>query len=102
MLQLRPTCEHCQIALPPHSVDAVICSFECTFCQNCAYEVLHNVCPNCGGGFSARPIRPARPWKAPNFLGDAPASSVVVWHPVDLAMHDAFAASIKEISPEQR
>ena len=50
MLQLRPTCEHCNRALPPASTEARICSYECTFCATCVDTVLHNVCPNCGGG----------------------------------------------------
>ena len=58
MLELRPTCEHCNKALPPHSTDARICSYECTFCATCVDTLLSNVCPNCGGGFVPRPVRP--------------------------------------------
>ncbi len=58
MLQLRPVCENCGKALPPNSTEAMICSFECTFCQDCVEQTLLNVCPNCGGGFEKRPIRP--------------------------------------------
>lgn len=53
MLELRPTCEHCNRALPPASLEARICSYECTFCAACVEGVLGNVCPNCGGGFHA-------------------------------------------------
>jgi hypothetical protein len=59
MLALRPNCECCDNDLAPDSAEAVICSFECTFCRTCAEAVLHGVCPNCGGGLVARPIRPA-------------------------------------------
>lgn len=59
MLALRPNCECCDRDLPPESDVAVICSFECTFCRACADDVLHGVCPNCGGGFVPRPVRPA-------------------------------------------
>lgn len=59
MLQLRPNCECCDKALPPDSTEAVICTFECTFCTACADDVLRGRCPNCGGNFSGRPIRPA-------------------------------------------
>jgi len=59
MLELRPNCECCDRDLPPESRDAVICSFECTFCVRCAEERLHGRCPNCGGEFVRRPIRPA-------------------------------------------
>jgi len=57
-LELRPNCELCDRDLPPASPDARICSYECTFCVDCVDDVLHNVCPNCGGGFVPRPIRP--------------------------------------------
>ncbi|MBB4122096.1 DUF1272 domain-containing protein [Martelella radicis] len=59
MLELRPNCECCDRDLPPDSGEAMICTFECTFCRDCVDTVLHNVCPNCGGGFAPRPIRPA-------------------------------------------
>jgi hypothetical protein len=59
MLQLRPNCECCDCDLPPDSVDARICSFECTFCRVCADGVLRGRCPNCGGELVARPRRPA-------------------------------------------
>jgi hypothetical protein len=59
MLALRPNCECCDKDLPPASTEAMICTFECTFCRTCVDDVLHGVCPNCGGGFVPRPIRPA-------------------------------------------
>ena len=59
MLELRPSCECCDRDLPPESVDARICSFECTFCRSCAEEALMGRCPNCGGEFVPRPRRPA-------------------------------------------
>ena len=58
MLELRPNCECCNKDLPPESTDAVICSFECTFCITCATDILKGICPNCGGNFVQRPIRP--------------------------------------------
>ena len=64
MLELRPTCENCNKALPPDSLEARICTYECTFCPACVDNVLKNVCPNCGGGFVPRPIRPSKNWKA--------------------------------------
>jgi hypothetical protein len=60
MLEIRPNCENCNKDLPYDSSDAMICSFECTFCATCVADVLHNVCPNCGGGFERRPVRPAK------------------------------------------
>jgi hypothetical protein len=62
-LQLRPNCELCDKDLPPSATDAFICSYECTFCADCVSDVLHNVCPNCGGGFAPRPLRPAGEWR---------------------------------------
>ncbi|HDZ08284.1 DUF1272 domain-containing protein [Pseudohongiella sp.] len=69
MLELRPNCECCDKDLPPDSLEAVICTFECTFCKSCASGVLANQCPNCGGSFSPRPIRPV------SLLGKYPAST---------------------------
>ncbi|MEM8808072.1 MAG: DUF1272 domain-containing protein [Cyanobacteria bacterium P01_G01_bin.38] len=58
MLELRPNCECCDKSLPPESEDAVICTFECTFCKDCAETTLRGICPNCGGNLVSRPIRP--------------------------------------------
>lgn len=102
MLELRPTCEHCNTPLPPDSTQARICSYECTFCAHCVETVLHNVCPNCGGGFVPRPIRPAHNWKDNNFLGHDPASTTIKFRPVDAEAHARFAARLRELPPEQR
>jgi hypothetical protein len=59
MLILKPNCECCDRDLAPDSREAHICSFECTFCADCAEARLGGVCPNCGGELVARPIRPA-------------------------------------------
>ena len=75
MLDLRPNCECCDRDLPPDSSDAMICSFECTFCVECVAEKLKGVCPNCGGGFVPRPIRPAAK------LARFPASTKRVFKP---------------------
>jgi hypothetical protein len=102
MLELRPTCEHCNIPLPPSSLAARICSFECTFCAPCVEGVLHDVCPNCGGGFTARPVRPIRDWKGGNFLGGYPASTRVKHRPVDPAAHAELVAALDGVPPRQR
>ncbi|MGH1362800.1 MAG: DUF1272 domain-containing protein [Calditrichia bacterium] len=60
MLELRPNCECCDKDLPADSFEARICSFECTFCSECVESVLNNTCPNCGGNFVPRPIRPEK------------------------------------------
>ncbi|WP_223576880.1 DUF1272 domain-containing protein [Kangiella taiwanensis] len=102
MLELRPTCEHCNKLLPPESTEAMICTFECTFCRDCVDDILFNVCPNCGGGFTPRPIRPQINWKDGNCLTRHPASIKVVHKPVDPIEHRTFAKAIKKISPEWR
>jgi len=58
VLELRPNCECCDKDLPPEAPDALICSFECTFCSACAAERLGGRCPNCGGELLRRPVRP--------------------------------------------
>ena len=101
MLELRPNCECCGCDLPP-AADARICSFECTFCAACVETKLAGVCPNCGGGFVPRPVRPARNLKGDNFLGKHPASTVVRHRPVDVEAHARFVASLRGLPPERR
>jgi hypothetical protein len=93
-LELRPTCEHCATPLPADSTEAMICSYECTFCRPCVEDVLLGVCPNCGGNFVPRPIRPAVAWRPGASLADAPASARVVHKPVDPTEHRAFAERV--------
>jgi hypothetical protein len=81
MLQMRPNCECCDVDLPPECREARICSFECTFCADCASERLGGKCPNCGGELFARPTRAAA------LLGSFPASSERV-----VKSHEACAA----------
>ena len=102
MLELRPSCEHCNKDLPPAAADARICSYECTFCVACVDGVLANVCPNCGGGFEKRPVRPARNWKNNNYLGSDPARTEPRHRPVDAAAHAVFAAQFRALAPEER
>jgi hypothetical protein len=71
-LELRPNCEYCDKDLPPHAVEARICTFECTFCADCVETKLYNVCPNCGGGFTPRPVRPAKGMARRTFGRQAP------------------------------
>jgi hypothetical protein len=101
-LQLRPNCEYCDKDLPPNATDARICSYECTFCADCVETKLHNVCPNCGGGFAPRPIRPSKPWR-PGLCTEAqPPSNKRVhleFSHEDMAEH---SARIRNIPPEER
>ena len=75
MLMLKPSCECCDRDLPPDSLEAMICSFECTFCRACVEARLAGRCPNCGGGLEKRPIRPA------SRLAKFPPSVVRVFKP---------------------
>jgi uncharacterized protein len=102
MLELRPTCENCNRALPPASLEARICTYECTFCADCVDGLLCNVCPNCGGGFMPRPIRPATNWKNDNFLGKDPATTKVKHRPVDAAVHARFLMVLRTLPPQDR
>jgi hypothetical protein len=101
-LELRPNCEYCDKDLPSRATDARICSFECTFCADCVATKLHNVCPNCGGGFCPRPIRPATAWRPGVSLERRPASTrrVHLSHSLDdIAAH---IARIRDVAPEDR
>jgi len=101
-LQLRPNCEYCDKDLPPNATEARICSYECTFCADCAENKLYNVCPNCGGGFTARPIRPATERR--------PGVCVAKHTPSDKRVHlkysledvAALSAKLRNIRPEDR
>ena len=75
MLELRPNCECCDKDLAPDSMQARICTFECTFCADCAQHTLHGTCPNCGGNLVPRPIR------TPAMLAKYPASTKRVLKP---------------------
>ncbi len=83
MLALRPSCECCDRDLPPDSRDAMICSFECTFCRDCVEGILQGRCPNCGGELVRRPIRP------PAKLEKYPPSSQRIFKPEGCAAASA-------------
>jgi len=102
MLELRPNCEYCDKDLPPASSQARICTYECTFCAGCVDTVLSNVCPNCGGGFVARPVRPRTARRDGVSLGYQPASlerKCLSYSQEDI---ETFVASIREIPPATR
>jgi hypothetical protein len=101
-LELRPNCEFCDVNLPTNSLAARICTYECTFCADCVENKLHNVCPNCGGGFASRPIRPATEWRPGLSVAKRPPSTKRVhlsYSLDDIAKH---SARIKDIPPENR
>lgn len=93
MLEIRQSCENCDKSLPNDSNEAMICSYECTFCKDCVENVLENVCPNCGGGFEKRPTRPNEQLKK------YPARSDKVYKPVEM---NQFLKTNKEIDPRKR
>ena len=102
MLQLRPNCEYCDKDLPAHSTEACICSYECTFCRHCVETVLENVCPNCGGGFSPRPIRPQKARREGVSLHLQPASKQRVNRSLSEDEVRSFCQAISGIKPENR
>ena len=101
-LELRPNCECCDKDLPPHSTEARICSYECTFCSTCVDTVLHDVCPNCAGGFVPRPIRPATEWRPGLSVAKRPPSTTR--HNLSFSLEEISAHSmrIREIPPAMR
>jgi uncharacterized protein len=101
-LQLRPNCEYCDKDLPPDSTQARICSYECTFCADCVETRLGNVCPNCGGGFAPRPIRPAREWRPDTCVAKQPPSDKRVHLKYSIEDVAAHSARIRDIPPEER
>ncbi len=102
MLELRPNCELCDKDLPPDAADARICSYECTFCAACVDDVLHDVCPNCGGGFQPRPIRPRRAWRDGTGLEHDPAGTRRRRTRYTRGEFDTFTAGIRAIPPAER
>ena len=101
-LELRPNCEYCDRDLPPESGLAMICTYECTFCADCVERHLNNVCPNCGGGFSPRPIRPATEWRPELSVKHQPPSTKR--HRLSYARDNiaAHSARIRDIPPQRR
>jgi len=101
-LELRPNCEYCDRDLPANSTLAFICSYECTFCADCVETKLYNVCPNCGGGFVPRPIRPANEWRPGVSVARQKPSSHRVHLSYSIADIAAHSMRIKAIPPADR
>ena len=102
MLDLRPNCELCDVDLPPDSPDARICTYECTFCASCVETVLHDVCPNCGGNFQPRPIRPARAWREGTGLENDPAGTRRRRTRYTSDEVEALSLELRNVPPAQR
>lgn len=96
MLELRPVCESCGKKLPNESKAAMICTFECTFCTDCVNTILNNVCPNCGGGFEKRPVRPKE------MLVKYPGKTEEYVNPVNMEKFIRLLEAKKGIRPEDR
>ena len=102
MLEIRPNCEYCDKDLAPDALDAKICTYECTFCADCVDTKLSNVCPNCGGGFAPRPIRPTTARRDGLSVNHQPPSQDRVhlsYPPAEVAQ---FAAQHRDVPPEER
>jgi hypothetical protein len=96
MLEIKPVCENCGKQLPYDSTEAMICTFECTFCKDCVDEVLFNVCPNCGVGFEKRPVRPS------GLLKKHPVGTEEFLLPVNKEKFKALLDKYKEVDPDKR
>jgi hypothetical protein len=96
MLEIKPICENCGKPLPNGSTEAMICTFECTFCKDCVDSVLFNVCPNCGGGFERRPVRPS------HLLEKYPVNKIEYLKPVDMDKFKTLLDKYKGIKPIDR
>ena len=102
MLELRPNCECCDLDLPPGASEAMICTYECTFCADCVEDILQNVCPNCGGGFVPRPIRPQKAWRPGTGLVNNPPGIKRRHTKYSREELKAFAAELRGTPPEKR
>jgi len=101
-LALRPNCEYCDCDLPPDDTRARICSYECTFCAGCVEQHLRNVCPNCGGGFAPRPIRPRTEWRPGLSVGQRPPSDKRVHLSYGKEEIRAFSERVAAIPSDRR
>jgi hypothetical protein len=80
----------------------MICTYECTFCKDCVDKTLNNVCPNCGGGFCQRPLRPKKAWRPTTGLVNHPQSAKrrhTKYSHEELA---AFSKTISHLAPKDR
>ncbi len=96
MLEIRPICENCGKALPNESDEAMICTFECTFCIDCVVNILFNVCPNCGGGLEKRPTRPKE------LLTKYPTKTEELLQPINAEKFKAVLAKYQNTEPRKR
>ncbi len=96
MLELKPVCENCSKEMPFNSAEAMICTFECTFCKDCVENILFNVCPNCGGGFEKRPARPK------GLLNKYPASGKIFTKSIQAEEFAILLKKYRNVDPSKR
>lgn len=96
MLEIKSNCENCGKLLPNESSEAMICTFECTFCKDCVENILYYVCPNCGGGFEKRPARPK------DKLKKYPPSTKEYTKPVDMKEFKLLLDKYKDVDSRNR
>jgi len=102
MLEIRPNCECCDKDLAPDSTEAMLCTYECTFCAPCVNDILENVCPNCGGGFFPRPIRPKVARRTGVSVNHQTPSVERIHTKYSIEELKAFSQKIKHIKAEDR
>lgn len=102
MLILKPNCECCNASLPANSSQAYICTYECTFCEDCLTGILQGVCLNCGGDLQKRPIRPAKAYRPGLGLQHHSASEEKVIGRLSEQEITTFVDKIKHIPVYQR
>jgi hypothetical protein len=100
MLEIRPTRENCNKTLPNETTEAMICTFECTFCEDCVKNVLKNVCPNCGGG-EKRPVRPAN-CATKICVTNYPVSGLIKHRPVNWEKYSVIQDIFINTSPHKK
>ncbi|MBL0332043.1 MAG: DUF1272 domain-containing protein [Chlorobi bacterium] len=93
MLEIRQNCENCDKSLANESNEAMICTYECTFCAECVETILENVCPNCGGGFEKRPTRPK------NQLEKYPTRKDKILKPIEF---NKYIETNRNVNPRER
>ncbi len=95
-MEIRTSCEHCDKALPNGAADAMICTFDCTFCKTCVDTILENVCPNCGGGLVHRPTRPSY------HMEKHPVRADKVFKPINMDTFVPIRERLKSVPPNER
>jgi len=95
-MEIRENCENCYKPLPNGDDQAMICTFDCTFCKECVEQVLFNVCPNCGGGFEKRPIRPKQ------YMKKYPPSNKKIFNPINTERFQEMLEKFKGVAPSER